>query len=260
MPEITENHAILSDIDLSLLPPTSTDIELCQQELMLSLEKKLSGAVAMITGRGIESVDKVFPGVAASVEQHAAWRSARGEELSVLGAQMDVNEIVAEAIKELTGKVRLVEDIAGLPYVENGVFVEQKQFSLALVFSYVVDEETKEITEKAARKILAAKENLKDTHSIKIGSDSVEIGPSGIDKGTAVRDFMSAATFKGRIPIYIGDGPTDEAAMEVVKEMGGFNVAVGDLIKDESLVDIRVDTIEEAWDLLKSWDAKLAPS
>lgn len=255
MTQITKNHAILSDIDLSLLPSTSTDIEKWQQDLVRDLEDLLGGALCMITGRGIDSVDKVFPGVAASVEQHAAWRSERGEELAMLGQQMDVNEIVQEAANELSGKVKIIQSIADIANTESGVYIEEKQFSIALIFT---DAASCAIAEEAARKIMEAKEELRDTHGVKVGSDAVEIGPQGVDKGKAVHDFMATAKFAGRTPIYIGDGPTDEDAMRVCKLYGGFNIAVGNLIEDESIVDLRVDTIEEVWDVLQEYHTKLS--
>lgn len=259
MSKITSNHAILSDIDLSLLPPASTKIEKWQQDLVESLENKLSGAFAVITGRGIQSVDKVFPGIAASVEQHSAWRPARGENLTALAPQIDIGELALLATQELTGKVELIKSITQLGEVENGIHVEHKQFSLALVLSHVFNEATRKLAGETAEKIFTRLPHLKNSHSIKHGSDSIEIGPSGADKGVAVRDFMASAAFKGRIPIYIGDGPTDIDAMIEVKKRGGFNLAVGPLIRDDSLIDLRVDTIEEVWDVLRSWDQQLAP-
>ncbi len=257
---ITKNHAILSDIDLSLLPSSSTEIEPWQQDLVHSLEQKLSGAFAMITGRGIESVDKVFPGIAASVEQHAAWRPVRGASLTALAPEINIDAMVRAAITELSGQVALIKNILDLPQGKNAIHVEQKQFSMALVFSHEFNEATQKAALDAAHKIFRNLPDLKDTHEIKIGSDSVEIGPLGTDKGVAMRDFMAIAPFKGRTPIYIGDGPTDEDAMKVVREMGGFNLAVGPLIKNEALIDQRVDTIEQAWDVLRSWDTKLSLS
>lgn len=257
MKEITRKHAILSDIDLSLLPATSTNIQKWQQDLMLSLEEKLDGALAMITGRGMQSVDKVFPGVAASVEQHAAWRPFRGADLQVLGKKVDINEIVEHAARELNGKVKLLEQISDIHTEKSGVFVEEKQFSIALIFT---DAASREVAIEAAEAILTARPDLDGTHGMKVGSDAVEIGPQGVDKGKAVRDFMATAFFYGKTPIYIGDGPTDEDAMREVRAMGGFNVAVGHLITNDELVDLRVDTIEDMWDVLKSWEANLPPA
>lgn len=263
METITKQHAILSDIDLSLLPSTSTDIEPWQQELIVSLEQKLGGAVAMITGRGMDSVDKVFPGIAASVEQHAAWRPERGAQLQALAAQMDVDRLADQAVKELSARLHVIKELADIAGDQNEIYVERKQFSLALIFSHNACQNTKDVAHDVAHHLLAMQRDLqeidKEAHDIKNGSDSVEIGPKGVHKGIAIKDFMNTASFKGKIPIYIGDGPTDEDAMREVRLMGGFNVAVGTLITDESLVDLRVANIEQAWDVLKKWDAGLAP-
>ena len=47
------------------------------------------------------------------------------------------------------------------------------------------------------------------------------------NKGTAVRELMQHAPFKGRKPIFIGDDVTDEAAFEVMPEFDGVGFSVG---------------------------------
>ena len=48
------------------------------------------------------------------------------------------------------------------------------------------------------------------------GKMVIEILPAGIDKGTAIREFMSEAPFAGATPVFIGDDVTDEAVFRVL--------------------------------------------
>ena len=55
----------------------------------------------------------------------------------------------------------------------------------------------------------------------------VEVKQPSFNKGTAVRELMQHAPFKGRRPIFIGDDVTDEAAFEVLPEFDGVGFSVG---------------------------------
>ena len=59
------------------------------------------------------------------------------------------------------------------------------------------------------------------------GKSVVEVKQPSFNKGTAVRDLMQHAPFKGRTPIFIGDDVTDEAAFEVLPEFNGVGFSVG---------------------------------
>lgn len=60
------------------------------------------------------------------------------------------------------------------------------------------------------------------------GKMVLEFRPVGIDKGLAVREFMSIAPFAGRKPIFIGDDRTDEDGFRAARELGGMGIRVGE--------------------------------
>ncbi len=59
------------------------------------------------------------------------------------------------------------------------------------------------------------------------GAEILELRPRACNKGAALASFMSEAPFAGRLPIYIGDDPTDMAAFVAVARAGGMAIAVG---------------------------------
>jgi len=59
------------------------------------------------------------------------------------------------------------------------------------------------------------------------GKFVVEINPAGIDKGTAVAEYLAEFPFKGRRAVFIGDDLNDEHGFAEVNKQGGISIKVG---------------------------------
>jgi trehalose 6-phosphate phosphatase len=82
------------------------------------------------------------------------------------------------------------------------------------------------------------------------GKMVVEIKPHRATKGLAVRAFMeSDAPFKGRVPWFVGDDVTDEAAFEAVQSLRGMAIKIG---SGETLAQHRMASPAELLIWLKS--------
>ena len=59
------------------------------------------------------------------------------------------------------------------------------------------------------------------------GKRVVEIKPAGIDKGTAVAEYLAEPPFRGRRAVFIGDDLNDEHGFAEVNRLGGVSIKVG---------------------------------
>jgi trehalose 6-phosphate phosphatase len=59
------------------------------------------------------------------------------------------------------------------------------------------------------------------------GKRVIEIKPAGIDKGTAVAEYLAESPFRGRHPVFIGDDLNDEHGFAEVNRAGGISIKVG---------------------------------
>jgi len=59
------------------------------------------------------------------------------------------------------------------------------------------------------------------------GKRVVEIKPAGIDKGSAVAEYLAEPPFRGRRAVFIGDDLNDEHGFAEVNRLGGVSIKVG---------------------------------
>src|SRR5688572_30401716 len=126
-----DNLAILTDVDMTLLPSMSTASDAGQRRFILDLHERLKGAFAMVTGRPGKSIDQSFPGdLPASVEHHAAWRPKQGESYIALAPALDSEHIAEFARRTINGSLTIFDSSRGVTGDRPGVFIEQKNHSL----------------------------------------------------------------------------------------------------------------------------------
>ncbi|MEM9740672.1 MAG: trehalose-phosphatase, partial [Pseudomonadota bacterium] len=83
-------------------------------------------------------------------------------------------------------------------------------------------------------------------YKLQSGKMVFELKPSAANKGKALARLMAQSPFLGRQPIMVGDDTTDEDAMRVAAELGGFGIKVGE---GESVAQHRLSNPREvfAW-------------
>jgi trehalose 6-phosphate phosphatase len=205
--------AILLDVDGTLLDfaPTPLDVVIPPDltEALGSLRERTGGALAFVSGRTLAELDLFFsPLKLTAIAGHGAeLRFADGS--------------VRRATTFLDPQLKA--EIASIADERPGVVVEDKGYSIAVHYRlapHLGHEVRDEVSAICARFCSAKLEILP-------GKSVVEVKQPSFNKGTAVRELMQHAPFKGRKPIFIGDDVTDEAAFEVMPEFDGTGFSVG---------------------------------
>jgi trehalose 6-phosphate phosphatase len=212
MPPVSGNTALFLDIDGTLLDLARTpDRVKVPGELLRALEKlthQLHGALAFVSGRSLESIDKLFaPFRPAAIGAHG------GE---IRGVQGEVARIAP-----LPDSVR--EIFTGLAGHVPGLLLEDKKCAMAL--HYRLAPETRPVLTSAMEKhaALFAAEKVHILH----GKAVIEVRPDGIDKGSAVLKLARQKPFKGRAVLFGGDDTTDIDVFRILPKLGGRGFSVG---------------------------------
>lgn len=214
MPKPGENPwALFLDVDGTLVEiaaePDAVHVDERLVTLLTALRQKLEGAVALVSGRTIATLDDLFsPLQLPAAGNHGLERRASGSDVKRPGALAEIAEI------------RTV--FAGFVAQHPGTILEDKTLSVAIHFRNRPELETA-ATDLATKIVSESSENL----FLQMGKKLVEIRPGKGDKGTAIADFLSEPPFSGRLPVFIGDDVTDEKGFELVNQHGGHSIRVG---------------------------------
>jgi trehalose 6-phosphate phosphatase len=212
---ITDPAALFLDVDGTLLDLAARpDDVVMPPGLVATLrraEHKLSGALALVSGRPIAELDRLF-------------EPLRLRASGVHGAEMRVDPdapmISAFGVRELPQSLwaDLTRAVAAFP----GAFVENKRFSFAVHYRLALASE---------QRLREAVIRLVDSSQIPVevmnAHYALELKAPGCDKGGAIAAFLSTPPFRGRTPVFVGDDKTDESGFAVVAARGGLAYSVG---------------------------------
>lgn len=204
--------AVFLDLDGTLLEiaehPDAVTPSGQLRRILAKLPAATGGAIALISGRTVEDVDRIVaPCRLAVAGVHGTQR--RSSEGRMEKAPTSV---------EWVGRLR--PDLARFVELHPGLLLEDKVFSLAVHYRGRPE------LENLVLEFLADLELPPDVERLR-GRKVVELKSSRTDKGKAIRAFMAERPFLGRTPVFVGDDVTDEAGFRVVNEMGGVSVKVG---------------------------------
>lgn len=203
--------ALFADLDGTLTPlqatPHAVGPDAERRHLIDSLNARLLGRFAVISGRAVADLDRVLEGrVTPLAGVHGLQRRTAAGKLVVARPAPTLPE----------ARNALYRFAADRP----GLIVEDKGQAIALHYR----------NDPSARKasLMLAGQLARDLALEQQDGDMVvELKSRGPDKGQAIQAFMAEPPFAGFTPIYIGDDLTDESGFEAVQELGGFGVIVG---------------------------------
>ena len=225
LPKPSKDWALFLDVDGTLLDiavrPDAVEIPRGLPGVLASLDRSLDHAVALVSGRSIADLDRLFaPLKLAAAGQH-------GAELRFRAAGSVLARAPSAALSAIAKRFRAFA--AGRP----GVLVEEKGLSLAIHFRSAKDARAEVLRE--ARDALAGSG---DALELLPARQAVDIKPRAASKARAVERFMAEAPFRGRVPVFIGDDVTDEDGFAAAKRLCGHAIRVG--VQGESRAGARL--------------------
>lgn len=211
-PAPADDWALFLDVDGCLLEfadaPDAVTVPDALPATLAALSQRLHGAVALISGRSLASIDRLFaPLKLPASGLHGMEHRSTAHCIAAPPAPAALGAIAFEA-RQIAAQY-------------PGALVEDKGPALALHW-------------RAAPQAAVALRTFADValprlpgYCLQHGDRVVELRPSASDKGRAILALLDESPFQGRVPVFVGDDLTDERGFAVVNAHGGHSVLVG---------------------------------
>jgi trehalose 6-phosphate phosphatase len=219
--------ALFLDFDGTLVDiaprPEAVRVDAALPGRLAAARDRLDGALAILSGRPIADIDRLL----APLRLTAAG-------VHGLEVRTDPAGPVAAAAGATTAlaAVRAALAAAGLPGA--GIHIEDKRVAIAVHY--------RDAPERGADVLALMAEAIAPHPGLHLvtGKMVVEVKPAGVDKGTALLNFLARPPFLHRVPVMIGDDVTDEDAFRAALAAGGraIKVGPGDSLAPERLPDV----------------------
>jgi len=209
-----DDFAYFLDVDGTLIDladePHHVKLSRTLPGLLDALYDRAGGAVALISGRSLADLDRLFPSLRlpAAGQHGLELRTATGRVFSH-GARSHTLDPARALLTDFAARHR-------------ALLVEDKGLSIALHYR-----RAPRLAGVAHRTIRALQAQLGDRYVVHRGKRVVELAPAGRNKGAAIRALMREAPFRGLTPLFIGDDVTDEFGFAMVNRLGGTTIKVG---------------------------------
>lgn len=213
-PLASPEWAYFLDVDGTLLhiaeTPQAVRVENSLLTLIGNLHSATGGAVALVSGRMISDLqDRIGMPQLPLAGLHGLERRDSTGRLWIHAAPPSTKSAIRNALAPL---------LAHHP----GLLLEDKGLTLAL--HYRLAPKMAGTVHRLMRKFANAPGQGLE---LQCGKRVVEIKPAGIDKGTAVLEYLAEYPFKGLRPVFIGDDANDERGFAAVNQLGGISIKVG---------------------------------
>ena len=211
--------ALFLDLDGTLLDiaasPESVLVPKHLVEVLAALRQQLDGAVAILSGRSLRTIDRLLHPLLISegAEHGAVLRLPDGD--------------VAEAGENTTVPLHWRQMIHREAENWPGILVEEKSHGVAL--HYRANPSFSVPVTALLEQLVESDPNFEILPALM----ARELRHRSIHKGAALRRLMKSEPFKGRLPLFIGDDVTDEDAIAAAEQMGGIGLRVADAFAGE---------------------------
>ncbi|MEZ4422068.1 MAG: trehalose-phosphatase [Gemmatimonadota bacterium] len=213
VPPAQERWALFLDVDGTLVELAPRPDEVVVRDgllpLLRDLRGRLDGALALVSGRGIDDLDRIV-------------RPLRLPAVGLHGLERRHADGHREDPPLPAGWEEIRERLRRFATDEDGVLLEDKGAALALHYRQAPDAEA-----RAHAEIEAAQAALGPPATVQPGKMVAELRAGPADKGDGIRALLDTEGFAGRTPVFLGDDLTDQAGFSAVNERDGLSIHVG---------------------------------
>lgn len=195
--------------------------------LLLRLGARLSGALAVVSGRDVRDLARRTPG--------GIWRAGNHGDLIMAPGAAEPAIVGAPPADLVAGIERCIAP-------HPGVRLERKARVLA-VHTRLARAHHADVSA-----CLGQLAGAWPDYRLQRGKDIIEFKPDGVHKGAAIERLMALAPFSGRSPLFIGDDTTDEDGFRVALALNGSAIKVGE---GDTLAPHRLSGPTEVWQFLE---------
>lgn len=214
LPEPSLDWAYFLDVDGTLInlaaTPQAIEVDQALLDLISSLYRMSGGAIALVSGRMISDLQhhlKLSQLPMAGL--HGLERRDSTGRLWIHAAPPVAKSAIQDALSPVLTRY-------------PGLLLEDKGLTLALHYRK---------TPTLASYVHRLMDKMVRLHGpgleVQRGKFVAELKPAGIDKGTAVTEYLRESPFKGRRAVFIGDDLNDEHGFSAVNDLGGISIKVG---------------------------------
>ena len=231
--------ALFLDFDGTLVDiaerPDAIVIDPALPDILSRLQKRLGGAVAVVSGRPIAFLDQqLLPG--------------RFDAAGLHGLDYRIGQDLYRCRPHDHPKLRTMASHLEQSFrAKPGLILEDKGCSLAIHWRLAPHEK-----DFALSKAQSTAASLGEGYRFQYGKAVAEILPANAGKGKIIEFFLDQSPYRGRRPVFIGDDLTDEHGFEAVNARGGVSIRVG---PGETSATLRVGTPSALRHSLSIWAA-----
>lgn len=213
-PAAQRDWAYFLDVDGTLVElaarPDAIHVDPALPPLLAALHLASAGAVALISGRALSDLDLRFGNPALpKAGQHGLERRDAAGRVWRQATPSHATQAVKTALAPVLARY------PGLLLEDKGVTLTLHYRQAPRLASYL---------HRLVRRLVA---EASGDLVVQNGKCIVEVKPAGVDKGTAIAEYLSEPPFRGRRPVFIGDDRNDENAFVAVNARGGISIVVG---------------------------------
>ncbi|WP_206932431.1 trehalose-phosphatase [Roseococcus thiosulfatophilus] len=229
--DVLSRAALLLDMDGTLLDlaPRPDEVVVAPGLLdhLTRLHAALGGAVAVVTGRRLDDVDRIL---------HPLRLPAAAEHGAILRPSPDAPPRQGP-LRRAPAEWRAAAEafVAAHP----GTLLEPKSAGFVLHYRLAPDRGAE------AHALMRGFAESGQGFDLLRADHAWELRPGGVHKGVGVRALMAEAPFAGRWPIFIGDDVTDEDGIAAAVALGGEGFLVPDSFGTPAGVRAWIATLAE---------------